>query len=153
MPDSYAVTACAGERWIAIPLASVSRVERSVALETPAHEQGALLGWVNDGGKVVPVVSLHLCLGEPFDGLNSRQRLLICEEDDREVALLVDRVGDVTLLPQQDVLTGHSDWLPASGLCGALQKADGLILVYAVNTFLCGLNIKNPLAKEATDVG
>jgi len=113
----------------ALDLGRVQRVVRVVAVTPLPKAPPIVLGLVDCGGEVIPVVNLRKRFNHPPRDARLSDQLIIATTGRRTVALLVDSVHGVaaamgTLLP---------------GLCliaGAVKRPDGLILIHDLERLL-----------------
>ena len=120
----------------ALPLASVERVLPAVAL-TPLPEAPAIvLGLLNLGGRVVPVVNIRRRFRLPERGVELADRLIVARTARRTLALLVDTVsGVIEVAPE--IVTMVEDVLPGlTHVRGVVRVSTGLILVHDLETCL-----------------
>ncbi len=84
--------------WYAIPLATVERVARMVAITRVPDAPETVLGVVNVSGSVVPVLDLRRRLGHGSKPLDVDDRLVLLQAGGSRFAVAVDEVGDLTTL-------------------------------------------------------
>lgn len=95
---AYLVLRCAGERY-ALVSAAVREIARWRA-PTPVPGAPALLpGIISQRGVVLPIVDLRLLLALPAAPPDRETRLVICQHEPVDLALLVDGVDDLVQLP------------------------------------------------------
>ncbi len=85
----------AGDRRLALPLACVREIVPMCALAHPPSAPSLLLGLLNLGGKLVPVLKLALLLGLPETRAGLHTPLVVVETDGTVFALLVQSVEEV----------------------------------------------------------
>ncbi len=99
---AYLVVRCSGERY-ALASAMVREVTRWRA-PTPVPGAPALLpGIISQRGVVLPVIDLRLLLALPAAPPDRDTRLVICQHDPVDLALLVDGVDDLTQIAAADL--------------------------------------------------
>ena len=120
----------------ALPLASVQRSIRVVAI-TPLPEAPAiLLGIVDLGGVVIPVIDIRKRLNHPPRDLRLSDHLVVATTGKRTVALLVDAtLGVIEASPATYVPAG--DIVPQlERVEGVVKLADGLVLIHDLERLL-----------------
>jgi len=124
---------CRGQR-LALPLACVRCVVASAAPAPLPGTSEIVLGVLNIGGEVVPVLDLCPRLGLPRTELAPSQQMLVVDLAGLAAALVVDRVCAVTerlpgaLLP--------AEIAPAPIVAGVARLEDGLCLIVDPAHFL-----------------
>lgn len=104
---------------------------------TPLPEVPAIIiGVVNFQGKVLPVVDTRRRLGLPDREVRLSDNLLIAKSGGRSLALVVDRVDEVVVLPAKQVQVTKEIVGSAVYVKGVAKLADGLILIHDLETFL-----------------
>lgn len=88
------ICAVAGNRY-ALPLADVVEVTRSVALTTPSGDVGAVVGYADLRGDLVPVVSARRSLALSPRPISVTDRFVVIRSASRLVAVQVDAVEAV----------------------------------------------------------
>lgn len=83
------------EQAYALELNSVERVIRSVALTVPPDAPPLLLGLLNLGGEMAPVLDIRARFGLPPRPMELEDRLIICTCGGRKLAFPVDVVEGV----------------------------------------------------------
>jgi purine-binding chemotaxis protein CheW len=120
----------------ALALARVQRAVRVVAI-TPLPEAPAIvLGIIDLGGVVIPVIDIRKRFGHPPRDVRLSDHLVIAETGKRTVALLVDETKGVieaspgSFAPAEEIV-------PGLGLVdGAMKLDDGLILIHDLERLL-----------------
>lgn len=124
-----------GQRY-ALALAAVDRVIRAVAVTPLAAAPEAVLGVVDIGGSVLPVLDLRRRFGLPPRALAPSDRLVLACTSRRRVALVADSVVGVEQ-PSAVELVDASAFLPgARQVAGVLKQRDGMILIHDLERFL-----------------
>lgn len=88
------ICAVAGNRY-ALPLADVVEVTRSVALTTPSGDVGAVIGYADLRGDLVPVVSARQSLSLSPRPVSVTDRFVVIRTGSRLAAIQVDAVEAV----------------------------------------------------------
>lgn len=120
----------------ALPLDRVRRSIRVVAI-TPLPEAPAIvLGIIDLGGLVTPVIDLRARFNHPARDLRLSDHLIIADTGKRTVALLVDDTEGVMeaslecLVPAGDILPG------LDVVAGVVKLEDGLVLIHDLERLL-----------------
>lgn len=122
------VFALDGQRY-ALPMACVRRVLRAVAVTPLVTAPAIVLGVVNLGGEVVPVIDMRRRCGHPAREVQLSNHLIVASTARRAVALLVDEALGVIAPPPGDIAAA-GEILPDLGLlAGAIKLEDGLVLI------------------------
>jgi len=119
----------------AIPLQTVDRVIRAVAITKLTDSPGFIDGVIDYYGEIVVVINLRKRLGYPFQELNLSDRFIIAKTTNRKIALIVDQVEDVILPDSQD-LYESKDLDVGLKLLSLLRNDQGIILIYDLENLL-----------------
>lgn len=125
-----------GETPYALFLATVERVVRAVEITPLPRAPEIVLGIINVGGQLVPVVDVRRRFGLPVHELRIDDRFLIARTSRRQVALVVDSVAGIQELEAQHAQAACQGLSFAHGLNGVAKLADGLALIYDLEQFL-----------------
>lgn len=120
----------------ALPLGQVRRSIRVVAITPLPGAPEIVLGAVNLGGAVIPVIDIRRRFNHPPREVRLSDHLIVATAGSRSVALLVDEAKGV-------IETSPENYAPASGILprlelidGAMKLADGLILIHDLERLL-----------------
>ncbi|NJL72265.1 MAG: chemotaxis protein CheW [Candidatus Competibacteraceae bacterium] len=118
------------EQRYALALPSVLRVVRAVEMTPLPKAPAIILGIINVGGEIIPVVDLRRRFQMAVHGLQWTDQLIIARTARRTVALPVDQVlGVVPIAPAQVAAADAAlDGVPH--VAGVLKLADGLVLIH-----------------------
>ncbi len=125
-----------GNQRYALPLSSVDRVVRMVAITPLPKAPDIVLGVVNLQGQVIPVVNMRRRFSLPDKAIALTDQLIIAHTSQRPVALVADAVHDViadssqTLIETENILSG------IEYVAGVIKLEDGLILIHDLDKFL-----------------
>jgi purine-binding chemotaxis protein CheW len=120
----------------ALALARVQRSIRVVAI-TPLPEAPAIvLGVIDLGGMVIPVIDIRMRFNHPPREVRLSDHLVVATTGRRTVALLVDETkGVIEVSPES--YAPAADILPRLDLLdGAMKLEDGLILIHDLERLL-----------------
>ena len=133
--QSLVVFSLDGQRY-ALALERVQRCLRVVAI-TPLPESPAIvLGIIDLGGVVIPVINLRERFNHPPRDVRLSDHLVIADTGKRTVALLVDETnGVIQLSPERYAPAGEI--IPRLELMdGAAKLEDGLVLIHDLERLL-----------------
>ena len=120
----------------ALDLACVQRSLRVVAITPLPQAPAIVLGIIDLGGVVIPVIDIRKRFNHPPRDIRLSDHLIIAETGKRTVALLVDETNGVIECPQEEVVPA-GEILPGLGLIdGAVKLEDGLILIHDLERLL-----------------
>lgn len=120
----------------ALPLASVDRVVRAVAVAPLPGAPDVILGVVSVEGRHVPVLSLRRRLSLPDREIRESDQFVLARLNGREAALVIDEVAGVV---ERDASAISDPSALAPGLerfDGVIDLDDGLALIHDPEAFL-----------------
>lgn len=129
--DSHYLIFSLDDQPFALKLSSVTRVVRSVALTIPPDAPDLLMGILNLGGKMIPVLDIRSRFGLPEREMELEDRIIVCVSRGRPMAFFVNAVHGVEILSKntlkdpQEILAG----LPGT-LKGVGRWHDDTVLIY-----------------------
>jgi purine-binding chemotaxis protein CheW len=130
------VTFSLDDRKFAVPLASVVRVERVVAV-TPLPQAPAIItGIVDFHGQVIPVADIRQRFGIPSRPVELKDQLLLLSTQKRTVAFLVDVVEGSVELPAYRLVDTETVIAGLEYVRGVLKLENGMVLIHDPETFL-----------------
>jgi purine-binding chemotaxis protein CheW len=120
----------------ALRLSCVERIVRVVEIAALPEAPEIVLGLVNVGGEIVPVVNVRKRFGLPERELGLNSHLVIARTTRRKVALAVDAAIGVVEGSEENTTAGakilpHMDYVQ-----GVVRLDDGLVLIHDLDTFL-----------------
>jgi purine-binding chemotaxis protein CheW len=124
-----------GQRY-ALPLGSVQRSILVVAITPLPSAPAIVLGVVDLGGAIVPVIDIRKRFGHPPRDPRLSDHLVLATTGRRDVALLVDETNGVIdgspgkVVPASEILPG------LELVDGAVKLEDGLILIHDLDRLL-----------------
>lgn len=113
-----------------LPLEAVHRVVRAVALTPVPQSPPDILGVLNLGGQMLPVINLRLGFGMPPKTLTLSDQLIIVDAADRRVAFVVDTVSGVIRPSVQSIVFAREIFPGVSHLEGSVQIDNHLIFIH-----------------------
>lgn len=132
-PRALVVFRLQGQRY-ALRLAVVERVVAVAEITLLPQAPVIVLGVINMGGRVVPVVDVQRRFGLPGRDIELSDRLIVARSSCRTVALLVQCVDGLIYCSQTQVEAAHDRYIE-----GVVKLADGLVLIHDLDTFLSPL--------------
>lgn len=124
------------ERLYALPLHSVERIIRAVALTPLPNAPDAVLGIINLAGRVVPVFNLRGRFGLLERPIEPGDQLAIVQLTDRTAALIIDGAEAVIDHPAAAITAAASIAPGLKHLTGVVKLDNGLVLIHDVEKFL-----------------
>jgi purine-binding chemotaxis protein CheW len=120
----------------ALPLESVERVVRAVAITPLPHAPEIILGVINVQGRIVPVADMRRRFGLPAREIALTDHMVIAHTCKRALALVVDAVQGVLQCSERDVVAMEAVVARLEYVEGIVRMADGLILIHDLDRFL-----------------
>jgi purine-binding chemotaxis protein CheW len=126
-----------GEQRIALPLASVDRVVRAVAITLLPGAPDCVSGVINFRGRIIPVIDLRKRYGLPPREIELTDDMIIADASGRKIALLVDSTEMITCAtdaktPASEVVSGVASNLDV------VKRDDGLAVLHSIHSLLSG---------------
>ncbi len=125
-----------GERRLGLPLCSVERVLRAVAVTPLPSAPAAVRGVIDVHGEIIPVVDLNLRFGLPAREIALDDHLLIARTRVRKVALLVEQIAGVVELDPSDIVAAESVAPGTEHFRAVARLPDGIVLIQDLDAFL-----------------
>lgn len=120
----------------ALRLTAVERVVRAVDIIPLPKAPEIVLGVINFGGRVVPVLNIRARFRLPERELQVSDQLILARASGRELALVADAVGGVVERKEQQVIAAERILPALEFLEGVAKLEDGLILIHDLARFL-----------------
>lgn len=120
----------------ALALASVDRIVRAVALTPLPKAPDIVLGVIDVGGGVLPVLNLRRRFGLPERDIRLTDQFLIARTSRRPVVLVVDEVQEVTVRMDSRIVDPAQIVPGLRHVHGVVRLGDGLVLIHDLDTFL-----------------
>jgi len=135
----------------ALPLARVKRAIRVVAITPLPELPPIVLGILDLGGVVIPVIDIRKRFGHPSRDVRLSDHLIVATTGRRTVALLVDKTKEVIeISPESYAPSGKI--LPGLELVdGAISLVDGLVLIHDLERLL-SLDEETAIDRALNDV-
>jgi purine-binding chemotaxis protein CheW len=137
MRNTEAVLVFRLDAWrFGLPLSSVDRVIRAVEITILPSAPEIVLGAINVGGRVVPVVDVRRRFQLPARQLAVTDHLVLARTRRRAVALAVDSADGVREWNGRDMSRAEEILPNLKHVQGVIKLADGLVIVHDLETFL-----------------
>ena len=120
----------------ALPLSAVERIIRAVEITALPKAPAIVLGIVNVGSRIIPVVNVRQRFHLPDREIEPWDQVILGQTGRRTVALVVDEVSSVVTRPESEVIAAHEILPGLEGVQGVVGLDDGMILIYDLNKFL-----------------
>ena len=124
-----------GQRY-ALYLSAVERVVHAVEITPLPKAPAIVLGVINFGGKVIPVVNLRKRLNFNGRAIQLTDKLIIAKTSKRIIALLVDEVTGLLENTDQGMILPDSVLPNLEYVDGIIKLTDGLVLIHDLDKFL-----------------
>lgn len=132
------------ERLYAVHLSAVSRVVRAVEITPLPKAPSIVIGVINLGGRIIPVVSIRRRFRLPERELELTDQLIVARASwsdadagaDRLLALAVDAVVGVRDLSAAETIAAETILPGLEHLEGVAKTDQGLVLIHDLGTFL-----------------
>jgi purine-binding chemotaxis protein CheW len=120
----------------ALDLGKVRRAVRVVAITPLPQAPPIVVGIIDLGGEVIPVVSLRVRFRLPPKETRLSDHLVVAHTGRRAVALLVDETNGVIEVSPEDVAKADRIVPGLADIDGAVKLTDGLILIHDLGRLL-----------------
>jgi purine-binding chemotaxis protein CheW len=124
------------ERFHALFLDAVEKVEFSVEVCALPDSPRIVLGVIDWRGTILPVMSMRRRLHLPEKPIAIDDRLIIARSSRRRLALLVEEIVRVTFLSEEDMSTVQSFRQGMESIAGAVNLDGDIVLIHDLDSFL-----------------
>ncbi|HVT04541.1 MAG TPA: chemotaxis protein CheW [Thermoanaerobaculia bacterium] len=124
-----------GERY-ALPLAGVERIVRAVEVTPLPSAPAIVLGAINVGGSVLPVLDIRRRFLLPEREIGPDDQFLIARTSSRVVVLVIDEAQEIIEPRQADIIASERIVPGMEQFQGVVKLDDGLVLIHDLETFL-----------------
>ena len=136
----------------ALPLAQVKKSIRVVAITPLLEAPPIVLGIMDLGGAVIPVIDIRKRFGHPSRDIRLSDHLIVAATQRRTIAILVDESKGVVEISPQNYAPAEKI-LPGLKLVdGAMTLMDGLVLIHDLERLL-SLDEETAIDRVLNDVG
>lgn len=120
----------------ALHLSAVERVVRAVQYTSLPKAPAIVLGLINVGGRIIPLVNLRKRFRLHERDLNLTDHLIIASTSKRSIALVVDTVLEVMEFSDDELIQAQNIMHGAEYIDGVVTFHGGLILIHNLESFL-----------------
>jgi purine-binding chemotaxis protein CheW len=120
----------------ALHLSTVEKVHRVVQVTALPKAPACVVGIVNIGGTVVPVIDIRKRFGLPVRQIRLSDHIIVARTSRRTVALVADAVSGVARHERADVTAAPEIVANLGYVEGVIRLNGDLILVHDLDTFL-----------------
>ncbi|PKQ20962.1 MAG: hypothetical protein CVT66_02755 [Actinobacteria bacterium HGW-Actinobacteria-6] len=117
------------EQLYALPIESVQEIQQIVEFTPVPDGSPALVGMIDLRGGVVPAIDLRALIGMAVQDYALDTPMIFCRTHGRLVALLVDGVEDVVLLPEGCMQPPSNLYDLADRMFGICKLPAGLVII------------------------
>jgi purine-binding chemotaxis protein CheW len=135
LPADWVVFSLNAGRY-ALPLGSVERIVRAVAITPLPSGPPIVLGVIDVQGRVLPVFDIRRRLGLPARELGLADQILIARSAHRTVALVVDAAQSVLQCAPSETIRADRIVTGLEHIQGVIRLPDGLVLIHDLDLFL-----------------
>ena len=135
-PERHLVVFSLDDQRYALPLAAVQRCMRVVAITPLPGAPSIVLGIVDLGGSVLPVIDTRRRFHRPSRDLRLSDHLIVATTSKRTVALLVDETKGVLELSAESSAPADGILPGLELVAGAMKLEDGLVLIHDLERLL-----------------
>jgi len=120
----------------ALPISTVDRVYRAVAITSLPKTPDIVLGVINVRGTILPAINLRSRFHLPPKALVPSAQLIVARMLKRPVALIVDSIEDVIECDEREIVSADSILPGMEHVQGILRLKDGMILIQDLDSLL-----------------
>jgi len=124
------------EQRYAVPLSVVERVVRAAELTSLPKAPAVVLGVVDVGGRVLPVLNVRRKFNLPERELRVTDQFLIARAGRRSVVLVIDEAQRVLEVPSSEIIVVTEIIPGLEQIKGVAKLRDGLVLIHDLEKFL-----------------
>lgn len=133
--DQYVIFTLDDRRYT-LPLLTVERIVPAVYITPLPKAPDIVTGIITVQGRVIPVVNLRRRFRHPERAIEPDDQLIIAQTRSRTVALCVDAVSGVIMIPRQDTVH-HSEILSnLEYVAGVVKHNNDMLLIHDLEACL-----------------
>jgi purine-binding chemotaxis protein CheW len=125
-----------GTQAYALPISRVQEIQQLVAVIQLPDTYRALVGLVNLRGEVVPAIDFRLLVGMPSRPYSLQTPMVIVRSGEQLVALIVDQVDDVVVLPDDCLQPPARLYALADKMIGMCRLRDELVYLLDIEALV-----------------
>jgi purine-binding chemotaxis protein CheW len=130
------VTFSLDDQKFALYVSIVRRIIRVIEVTPLPAAPEIVIGIINLQGQIIPVYDIRLRFHIPVRDIHLSDQMIIADTATRAVALHVDSVDDVIVVPEEMVVTGEHILPDMEYVKGIVKTKDGMILIHDLEQFL-----------------
>jgi purine-binding chemotaxis protein CheW len=119
-----------------LPLTSVDRIVRAVAVTPLPNPPASVLGVINVQGQIIPVVSLRRLYGLADREIALSDQFIIAHTSRRAAALVVDAVTGVVDYGERDIIVADDILHDLDQMEAVSKHADGNVILHSLDKLL-----------------
>ncbi|WP_068467388.1 chemotaxis protein CheW [Candidatus Protochlamydia phocaeensis] len=120
----------------AFDLAWIERVIRIVEITPKPHAPSSLLGMINLQGQIIPVFNLRALMGLPQKDIDLNDQLIICQVENRKIALWIDAVKQVISYSHDQLSPANEIFPNEEARNWIIKNEDQITLLYDLHQLL-----------------
>jgi purine-binding chemotaxis protein CheW len=128
-----------GQRF-ALPLASVERVLRALAVTHIPDAPPIVFGVIDYYGEIIAVINLRFHLKLPSKGIHVNDRFIVVKSSGRKLALVVDEVESV-MKPMEKDINQADEINPGLKIAKIIRDNAGIIFIYDLEKLLNSVDV------------
>lgn len=134
-----------------IQLSAIDTIIRAVEVTPIPNSPGYLCGIIDMHGVIIPVINIHVRIGQPDRPTLIDDRFIIAKVPGRLIALRVDEVTGIIENVENQILKAETI-SPDLEIHGIARSKEGLIVIYNLEKFLSSdeLSFLDSLSKDQT---
>ena len=125
----------------AIPLETVERVIRAVAVTPVREESSTLWGVINLRGEIVPVIDTRRLLGLSERDLELEDVFVVARTNQRAVALVADAAEPVADCPEERYIPSRAVLPEARHISGFARLEGGITIIHDLESWIASAQL------------
>jgi purine-binding chemotaxis protein CheW len=144
------------DRYFALPLSAVERIARAAAITPLPSKLDLVMGVINLQGRILPVIDIRKRFSMPEKSLNADHHFIVGKTHDKQVAILVDSVLDITEIPENELVNRTEIFSSIPFISGIIKQQEDMVLVHDLDELLSTTDLEkiekaiNSLNKKAS---
>lgn len=139
--DRMVVFRLAGQRY-GLPIESVQEIQQIVAFSEVPGGSEIIIGMVNLRGAVIPALDIRRLVGLEREEYHVDTPMIICRLDGDTVALLVDEVEDVVVLPEDCMVAPPKLHALSDKMIGVCRLGESLVYLLDVDRLVAPVDLE-----------
>lgn len=130
------VTFTLDNRRFALPLSALEKVILAVDIAPLPKAPDIVMGVIDMHGRIIPVVDIRKRFGLPAHEINLSDQMIISKSATRTVGILVDDVGCVIDLSEDELIDADTILPRMEYVEGVASIKDDIVLIHDIDKFL-----------------